>query len=434
MAARTHEGNRAQAQHVSHCVVLGGGYAGVLAAIRLAGKARRRRLPIKVTLVNASPHFVERVRLHEVAAGRQHAPLSIAKSLEGTGVALRVGWVRHVDAAAKRLEIAHAGGEQSQLSYDALLFAPGSVAAPSRVAGSDEHAFNPANAEGAERLRQRLSAARSGERVVVVGGGLTALEIATEIAEARPELSVSLATRGEFGGDLSPRGRAYLQKTFEELRIDVHARVSAREVLADRLVLAPEASSAPLTSLPADIVILATGFRPSALAEISGLEICPDGRLVVDDTLRSPAHPAIWGAGDAVAVVGEDGSFLRMSCATAMPQGVHAADAMIATLAGEPAPQFGFSYVVRCMSLGRRRGLIQVVDRHDRPQDRVFTGGFAAWIKEQVCAYTLLSLRAERALSGVYRWPGQQRASSASAPSVGRGKRGVGGLDAVAVR
>lgn len=44
-------------------VVLGGGYAGTMAALRLAPYAR-------VTLVDPSDRFTERVRLHELAAGR----------------------------------------------------------------------------------------------------------------------------------------------------------------------------------------------------------------------------------------------------------------------------------------------------------------------------------------------------------------------------
>ncbi|WP_405134842.1 hypothetical protein [Nocardia sp. NBC_01388] len=45
------------------------------------------------------------------------------------------------------------------------------------------------------RLRERLSQLRADETVLIVGGGLTAIETATEIAEARPDLRVAMAAR-----------------------------------------------------------------------------------------------------------------------------------------------------------------------------------------------------------------------------------------------
>ncbi|HWT49204.1 MAG TPA: FAD-dependent oxidoreductase, partial [Mycobacterium sp.] len=49
--------------HRTHVVVVGGGYAGTLAANHL-----RQRTDIDITLVNARPVFVERIRLHQLVA------------------------------------------------------------------------------------------------------------------------------------------------------------------------------------------------------------------------------------------------------------------------------------------------------------------------------------------------------------------------------
>jgi NADH dehydrogenase len=46
----------------THVVVIGGGYAGTLAANRL-----RQRPDIEITLVNSRPVFVERIRLHQLS-------------------------------------------------------------------------------------------------------------------------------------------------------------------------------------------------------------------------------------------------------------------------------------------------------------------------------------------------------------------------------
>lgn len=59
-------------------VVLGGGYAGTIAALRVAGRARRRA---SVTLVDPKGTFVQRLRLHQVATGQRVAAPSYAKLL-----------------------------------------------------------------------------------------------------------------------------------------------------------------------------------------------------------------------------------------------------------------------------------------------------------------------------------------------------------------
>jgi NADH:ubiquinone reductase (H+-translocating) len=171
-----------------------------------------------------------------------------------------------------------------------------------------------------------------------------------------------------------------------------------------------EGTSDPETHA-AEIVVLATGLRASRLAEDSGLGTTPDGRLTVDVTLRSPTHPGIWGAGDAAAAMGADGAPLRMGCATAMPQAAHVADAILADLAGEPAPPFRFDFFMQCVSLGRRRGLVQRVNARDEPEERVASGRLGAWLKELVCRFSLFMLHLERRRPGTYAWPGAGRAA-----------------------
>ena len=65
-------------------IVIGAGYAGLLATVRLAG--RTRGLPVKITLVNNSEVFVERVRLHQLAANQPVKRRPIVDALRKTGV------------------------------------------------------------------------------------------------------------------------------------------------------------------------------------------------------------------------------------------------------------------------------------------------------------------------------------------------------------
>ncbi|MFD0885820.1 FAD-dependent oxidoreductase, partial [Streptosporangium algeriense] len=74
-------------------VVIGGGYAGTLAANRL-----RVRPGIDITLVNPRPEFVERIRLHQLAAGTGEATTGY-DTLLGAGVRLVVDSATRIDTA-----------------------------------------------------------------------------------------------------------------------------------------------------------------------------------------------------------------------------------------------------------------------------------------------------------------------------------------------
>ncbi|UNO40573.1 FAD-dependent oxidoreductase [Streptomyces sp. MST-110588] len=354
--------NRPQRQRV---VVIGGGYAGTMAALRLAPHAC-------VTLVDPGDRFTERVRLHELAAGRPDVTHPRSRMLRGTGI-------DHVPARATELDPAGRAVHTDDgrvLLYDRLIYALGSH---TDLRGAGERAFS---AESAAELRKRLLDGPGA--LAVVGGGLTGIETAAELAEAYPGWRVRLLTSGEVGGGLSDRGRAHVRTALRGLGV----RVEEGRHVTDA------------DAVDADAVVWATALRPASdLAVRAGLETDPDtGRLRVDAALRSVGHPEIYGAGDAAGARSAAAGALRMSCAAALPTGSYVASAIIAESRGaEPAP-LKFSFALQCVSLGRRDGLVQFVRADDAPRERVLTGRAAARFKEQVVRSTVrfLALAARR--------------------------------------
>ncbi|MEV5873676.1 FAD-dependent oxidoreductase [Streptomyces sp. NPDC052101] len=360
-------------------VVLGAGYAGAIAAGRLA----RRLHPedVTVTLVNAEPDFVERVRLHQLAVGRPLRPRPFGEMFAGTGVRLKLAKVTGVDVDSGSVTVVDANGtgETEELPYDTLVYALGSGWHDQGVPGTAEHAHEIAGRPGALRLRERLAGLTAGEPVVVVGGGLTGVEAATEIAEARPDLDVALAARGALGDWLSPKGRRHLRKVSDRLGITVHEHTVVTGVEADRLVTADG------TSVPAAVTVWTTGFAVHPIARATTLEVTDTGRIVVDATMRSVSHPDVYAIGDAAFATGAGGKPLRMSCASGTPMAWQAADAIAARLTGGKLPNVPLRYFNQCVSLGRREGLIQYVTADDRAIRAALTGRLAAAYKELVC-------------------------------------------------
>ncbi|MGX1271306.1 NAD(P)/FAD-dependent oxidoreductase [Streptomyces phaeoluteigriseus] len=361
-------------------IVLGAGYAGAIAAGRLAKRLHRE--DVTITLVNAEPDFVERVRMHQLAVGQDLKPRPFAEMFAGTGVRLKVAKVTAVDVDRRTVSLTgtDAGPDGvEELPYDTLVYALGSGWNPQGVPGTAEHAHDIAGRPGALRLRERLARLTAGQPVVVVGGGLTGLEAATEIAEARPDLDVALAARGALGDWLSPKGRRHLRKVVDGLGITVHEHTAVTAVADDHV------TTADGTTVPAAVTVWTTGFAVHPIARATALEVTDTGQIVVDRTMRSVSHPDVYAIGDAARVTGPADKPLRMSCASGVPTAWQAADAIAARLTGGKIPEVPVRYFNQCISLGRRQGLIQYVTADDRAVRAALTGRTAALYKELVC-------------------------------------------------
>ncbi|WP_327422808.1 FAD-dependent oxidoreductase [Streptomyces sp. NBC_01527] len=357
-------------------IVLGAGYTGAIAAGRLAKRLRPE--DVAITLVNAEPDFVERVRMHQLAVGQNLKPRPFSEMFAGTDVELKLAKVTGVDVDSKTVAVIDANGAE-ELEYDSLVYALGSGWNTQDVPGAAEHAHEISGRPGALRLRKRLAGLDAGQSVVVVGGGLTGLEAAAEIAEARPDLDVALAARGGLGDWLSPKGRRHLRKVFDKLGITVHEQTAVTGVEADCV------TTADGTSVPAAVTVWTTGFAVHPIAKATALEVTGTGQIVVDGTMRSVSHPDVYAIGDAAMAMGPGDKPLRMSCASGTPTAWQATDAIAARLTGGKLPNAPLRYFNQCISLGRKEGVIQYVTADDRAVRAALTGRLAAVYKELVC-------------------------------------------------
>ncbi|MGW7329413.1 NAD(P)/FAD-dependent oxidoreductase [Streptomyces sp. NPDC054840] len=362
-------------------VVLGAGYAGSY----VAGNLARRLSPAdtEITVVNAVPDFVERLRLHQVAAGQEIETQKLADIFAGTGTRLRLARVTTLDPEQQVVTVTDADGGAEELGYDTLLYALGSHGDDRSVAGVAEHAFDVAARPSALRLRERLDALREGGIVLVVGDGLTGIETATEIAESRPGLSVTLVARGELGAQLSAGARGHLRRACGRLGITVveHTSVEAVEATGVRC--------ADGTALASDATVWTAGFAVNPIAAAAGLEVTQNGRIVVDRTMRSVSHPNIYAAGDSVYAIGDNGRPLPMSCATAGYTGMQAMKAIVGSLTGRQIGHVKLDYPGNHISLGRQDGILQMVDREGQPKAKYMGGRKAARIKAGILKVSL---------------------------------------------
>jgi NADH dehydrogenase len=372
----------------THVVVIGGGYAGTLAANHL-----RRCADVDVTLVNPRPVFVERIRLHQLVADTGAATADYG-TLLGDGIRLVVDAVGRIATADRRVLLASG----AELDYDYLIYAVGSSGAvPSGVPGAAEFAYSVADLESAQRLRYALADLPLAAPITVVGGGLTGIETASELAERGR--SVTLVCGGILGPSLSKRGRRSVAKRLRNLGVTVLESVlepiRAAQVRWDAVELSDGAV------LPSAATVWTAGFAVPDLAARSGLRTDAVGRLLTDETLTSIDDQRVVAAGDAAAPSGQP---LRMSCQAAGPLGAQAANTVLSRIAGRTPAVLNQAFVGQCISLGRTHGTVQLARTDDTPVNMIVSGRSAASIKEAICKGTLWAIRREAAKPGSYFW------------------------------
>jgi NADH dehydrogenase FAD-containing subunit len=374
-----------------HIVVLGAGYTGMLCAIRLA--RRTRGLGARITLVNPSARFTERLRMHQVAAGQELADHRITALLDGTGVTFLQGRATAIDAAARRVTVARTGdagaadGTDSgadgsagtvELGYDTLVYALGSTADTPAVPGAQAHAWTLDDPRTAHRFAVRLpELAAAGGTVTVCGSGLTGVEAAAEIAESHPGLHVTLIGRESPGALMGERARTHLLRGLDRLGVTVRTGSTVTKVLPDAVELDGD------ELIPSGLCLWTAGVRVSRLAADAGIATDERGLVVVDAALRSVSHPEVHAIGDAAAVVQAWGQ-VHGTCQSGMPTAAHAADTIARRLRGKPARPFRFGYVHQPVALGRRDAVIQFTRADDTPRRAHLTGRVAAAYKETV--------------------------------------------------
>jgi NADH dehydrogenase len=332
-------------------VVVGGGYAGVLAANRLA-----KAVDAEITVVNPRPDFVERVRLHQQVAGTAVAAAPLGSMLRD-GIATRVAAARKVGDGAVTLD------DGSTLDFDYALLAVGSTVEP--MAGT----VPIGSWEGAQRARAALAALPAGALVAVVGGGATGVETAAEVATARPDLRVRVVG--------SPVAATFTGRARRLVR-DGLARVGV-EVTDDEVVSVDggDVALASGAGFAADLVLWAIVSGVPELAAASGLDVDAEGRVLVDEFLRSTSDERVFAIGDCAGVPGT-----RFACQSATDQAGRAATALAAMIAGRRPKPYSVRYLARCVTLGRRAAVAQFTHLDDTPRDAALSGRTAVVLKE----------------------------------------------------
>jgi len=375
-------------------VILGAGYAGLMAALGLS----RGRVSGRIMLINERDEFVERIRLQESVASEVAGRLpTLSSFLAGTGIEFVRGSVRSLDATSGHIAVDR-GGDVTQIGFDRCIYALGSNTDIEAVPGAAEHAYRldpGAGHRSAAALRERLhSDARAGLRVIVVGGANTATEVAGEIKATWPAVDLTIVSAsdvGDFG-----KGRQLTLRTRRELQ-QLGVRWIDRQLIAE--VRPHEVITSTREAIPADICVWAAGLRCSRVAETAGLSVDRQGRVLADPMLSSLSHPRVLAIGDALHPVAPTGARYRMSAFGAITSGAYAASRIVDEAKGRQPRPFSFSSYGQGVSIGNSAvGFFTYPD--DGDAYFILRGRLALRVRNLFVAMLVFFLKLER------RWPG----------------------------
>ncbi len=359
---------------LAHVVIVGGGFAGVAAARRLADQ------PVRVTVVDRHNFHTFLPLLYQVAtAGLEPADVAYPiRTIFGSSdnIGFRHGVVREVDHDAGRILLE----DGSAIAYDHLVVATGATAAYFAIPGAAQFAMPLYSLADARRLRNRLLAsleeadaaasdARQSLTFVVVGGGPTGVETAGALSELvriairrdglrldPSDVRVVLVDQAAhlLTGMSAPAGR-YAARELARMGVDVQFGRSVVEVESRALRFA-DGERLETAAVIWAAGVTASGTLAHALQEASG----PAGRALVRADLRLVDRPNVWAAGDAAAVPRGERELCAQLAPVAIQSGRHCAEQILATLRGEPTRPFVYRDKGLMATIGRRAAIAQV--------------------------------------------------------------------------
>lgn len=363
-------------------VILGAGYGGIACMVRLSRRLRPRT-DVRIHLVDRNTYHLLETRLHERAVREAEITVPIARFLaRRPNVIFHPGEVTRIDLrdASIELDFGMTGVEAHaprRIRYDCLVIALGSKTNYYQIPGLERHAFQLKELRDSERIREHtekmfalaatetnLNRRKELLRFVIGGGGLTGVELATEMAESFDRLS-----RQYHINESEPE--TILLERADRVLPTIDGRQVARSVeamqamgihiLTGTSVLGMEERNGSLVVLrdsgdpiPTRTMIWTGGIRISDLLRNSGAETGMLGRVLVGPCLQVLGFPEVFAIGDnALAINPATGAAVPTAAQFALQQGFLTAENLVRLLRGKSLRVYKPRVLGEVISLGR---------------------------------------------------------------------------------
>jgi NADH dehydrogenase len=399
-----------QTNSVKQVVIVGGGFAGLHCARKLAANPN-----VRVTLLDKNNYQQFQPLLYQVATALL-APSNIAFNLrvavrQDPNVDVRLTEALSVDLGSRTVQTAD--GQRYQGDY--LVLAAGSQANFFGTPGAEQNTFPLYSLHDAERLRSRVLAMleladrdkslieKGALNFVIVGAGPTGTEMSGALADAvnswknkkgrahmyedlpfeRTQIFLVDAGHAVLGA-FSPSAQAYASRKLTARGVQIRLGTRVQEAGSGHVTLSDG------TRIPTHTVVWAGGLKASSLSENLGITPGHGGRIDVQTDLTVPGFSGVYALGDFANINDDDGKPLPQLGSVAEQTGKWCAKNILLDIAGQPRVPFRYLDKGIMAMIGRNAAVAEVGKHRHELEGPV---AFAAWLG--VHAALLTSTRAK---------------------------------------
>lgn len=332
---------------MKNLVILGGGYGGM----RILERLLPDKLPegILITLVDRNPYHSLKTEFYGLAAGTipdQHIRVGFPVHPRLKNV---YGEITSIDLNKKQILFEN----REPLSYDELVIGLGCEDKYHNVPGADVYTHSIQTIDKSRKTYQTLNNLGSGATVSIVGGGLSGIELASELNESRPDLKIKLFDRGEHILSTFPeRLYNYVEGWFTKHGVEIVHQSNITRVEEFTLYNHDE----PVHS---DVIVWTAGIRPNKLVRELDIEKDPQGRAILTPHHHIPSDESVFVVGDCASLPHAPSAQLAEGQAEQIVQ------VLLKRWANEPLPEAFPAIKLKGTlgSLGKKQGFGLVVER-----------------------------------------------------------------------
>jgi NADH dehydrogenase len=348
-------------------VVIGAGYGGITAALRLSNLFKSRS-DYRVLLIDRYPFHTLKTQLHEAAVHKSEVTIDVGRIIRKHNITFQLGSVKGLDLVHRTVQL-----DDVSIPYEFMVLALGSQANFYNIPGLEENALPLQSAADAEKLYERISTLCAGAaaerdpakrkemlRFVIGGGGLTGIELAGELVDhvaasaqnygldsGEPEVIIV-----EGADDILPASDPNLRQSTRRTLLSKGVTVLTRTRVVG--VSSAEVMLSTGNRLRSRTLVWTGGIRVSEIAKESGFAIGESGRILVNEYLQSVTSPGVYAIGDnALAINPATRKPVPAAAQFALQQGRLVAENLYAVVRGKNQRQYNPKVWGEVISLGR---------------------------------------------------------------------------------
>lgn len=243
---------------------------------------------IQLTLIDRVPYHCLKTEYYALAAGTisdHHVRVTFP---DHPRLNIKYGEVTEIDVKEKKVLLK----DQDSVSYDDLVIGLGCEDKYHNVPGADKYTLSIQTIDKSRHTYQVLNNLHANAVVAVVGAGLSGVELASELRESRPDLTIKLFDRGDMIlSAYKKRLSNYVQNWFVEHGVEVINNSNVTKVEEGALYNHDE-------KVECDAIVWTAGIQPSRIVRDLDVEKDNQGRVVLSEHHHLPSDENVYVVGD----------------------------------------------------------------------------------------------------------------------------------------